>query len=63
MSTGIEIANTEKCKDSYCIQCLPSIFSVYTKSVLGKPKKFTRLMSHNTVSIASILKIRHGLDR
>ena len=26
-------------------------------------KKYTRLMSHNTASIASILQIRIGLDR
>ena len=29
----------------------------------GESKKYTRLTSHNTASIASILKIRLGLDR
>ena len=38
--------------------------SVFAREIYipSESKKYTRLMGHNTASIASILKIRLGLD-
>ena len=35
----------------------------YKRTVPSESKKYTRLKSHNTTSIASILKLRLGPDR
>ena len=45
--------------------CKKSILQLDTQSKIhlpGKSKKYTRLMSRNTASLSSILKIRLGLD-